>query len=149
MVLTPVDHPVKAENKIRLRLGTVNVGTMRGRHGEKNRDVRVSWVKVSVGKILTAKDNLKEKWKDCFEKLLNEELEWDKDEMLERRRIDIYCLQETRWKSNGVCHVNPDKEKYKLFCNGHKTDKNGVGIFVREPLAQELLYIKSINSRLM
>ncbi|ESN91897.1 hypothetical protein HELRODRAFT_181953 [Helobdella robusta] len=55
-------------------------------------------------------------------------------EMLERR-IDICCLQETRWKSNGVCHVNSDKEKYKLFWNGQKTAKNGVGIFVREPLA--------------
>ncbi|ESO00452.1 hypothetical protein HELRODRAFT_175885 [Helobdella robusta] len=30
-------------------------------------------------------------------------------EMLERKRIDICCLQETRWKSNGVCHVNSDK----------------------------------------
>ncbi|ESN99422.1 hypothetical protein HELRODRAFT_162970 [Helobdella robusta] len=56
-------------------------------------------------------------------------------EMFERRRIDICCFQETRWKSNGVCHVNSDKEKYKLFRNGQKTAKNGVGIFVREPTA--------------
>ncbi|ESN91366.1 hypothetical protein HELRODRAFT_152646, partial [Helobdella robusta] len=70
-------------------------------------------------------------------------------EMLERRRIDICCLQETRWKSNGVCHVNSDKEKYKLFWNGQKTAKNRVRIFVREPLAQEVLDIKRINSRLM
>ncbi|ESN95651.1 hypothetical protein HELRODRAFT_179121 [Helobdella robusta] len=70
-------------------------------------------------------------------------------EMLERKRINICCLQEIRWKSNGVCHVNSDKEKYKLFWNGQKTAKNGVGIFVREPLAQEVLDIKSINSRLI
>ncbi|ESO12166.1 hypothetical protein HELRODRAFT_152533, partial [Helobdella robusta] len=70
-------------------------------------------------------------------------------EMLERRRIDICCLQETRWKSNGVCHINSDKEKYKLFWNGQKTAKNSVGIFVKEPLAQEVLDIKRINSRLM
>ncbi|ESN94417.1 hypothetical protein HELRODRAFT_164256 [Helobdella robusta] len=68
-------------------------------------------------------------------------------EMLERRRIDICCLQETRWKSNGVCHVNSDKEKYKLFWNGQKTAKNGVGIFVRKLLAQEVLDIKRINSQ--
>ncbi|ESN90789.1 hypothetical protein HELRODRAFT_182616 [Helobdella robusta] len=66
-------------------------------------------------------------------------------EMLDRRMIDICCLQETRWKSNGVCHINSDKEKYKLFWNGQKTAKNGVGIFVREPLAQEVLDIKRIN----
>ncbi|ESO12154.1 hypothetical protein HELRODRAFT_158619 [Helobdella robusta] len=60
-------------------------------------------------------------------------------EMLVRRRIDICCLQETQWKSNGVCHVNSDKEKYKLFWNGQKMAKNGVGIFVREQLAQEMV----------
>ncbi|ESN91325.1 hypothetical protein HELRODRAFT_152473, partial [Helobdella robusta] len=70
-------------------------------------------------------------------------------EMLERRRIDICCLQETRWKSNGVCHINSDNEKYKLFWNGQKTAKNDVGIFVKEPLAQEVPDIKRINSRLM
>ncbi|ESN91362.1 hypothetical protein HELRODRAFT_70388 [Helobdella robusta] len=59
-------------------------------------------------------------------------------EMLERRRIDICCLRETQWKSNGVCHINSDNEIYK-------TAKNGVGIFVREPLAQEVLDIKRIN----
>ncbi|ESO04400.1 hypothetical protein HELRODRAFT_191764 [Helobdella robusta] len=42
-----------------------------------------------------------------------------------------------------------DKEKYKLFWNGKKTAKNGVGIFVKKPLAQEVLDIKRINSRLM
>ncbi|ESO03038.1 hypothetical protein HELRODRAFT_173904 [Helobdella robusta] len=51
--------------------------------------------------------------------------------MIERRKIDICCLQETRWKSNGVCHVNSDKEKYKLFWNGQKTAEYGVGIFVK------------------
>ncbi|ESO05780.1 hypothetical protein HELRODRAFT_77621, partial [Helobdella robusta] len=59
------------------------------------------------------------------------------------------CLQETRWKSNGVCHINSENEKYKLFSNGQKKAKNGVGIFVKEPLAQEVLDIKRINSRLM
>ncbi|ESO05327.1 hypothetical protein HELRODRAFT_171698 [Helobdella robusta] len=47
-------------------------------------------------------------------------------EMLEHRRIDICCLQETRWKSNGVCHINSDKEKYKLFWNGQKTAKMAI-----------------------
>ncbi|ESN99386.1 hypothetical protein HELRODRAFT_67464, partial [Helobdella robusta] len=58
-------------------------------------------------------------------------------------------LQKTRWKSNGVCHINSENEKYKLFWNGQKTAKNGVGIFVKEPLDQEVLDIKRINSRLI
>ncbi|ESO12072.1 hypothetical protein HELRODRAFT_158482 [Helobdella robusta] len=70
-------------------------------------------------------------------------------EMLERRRINICCLQEIRWKSNGVCHVNSDKEKYKLFWNGQKTAKNGVGIFVREPLAQEAISMATLERKQM
>ncbi|ESO01778.1 hypothetical protein HELRODRAFT_160940 [Helobdella robusta] len=72
-------------------------------------------------------------------------------EMLKRKRIDICCLQETRWKSNGVCHIyrNTEKENYKLFWNSQKTTKNAVGIFVREPLAEKVLDIKRINSRLI
>ncbi|ESO02866.1 hypothetical protein HELRODRAFT_174302 [Helobdella robusta] len=67
-------------------------------------------------------------------------------EMLERRRIDICCLQETRWKSNGVGHINSEKEKYKLFWNGQKMAKNGVEIVVKEPLAQGLTHV-SCGSR--
>ncbi|ESO08368.1 hypothetical protein HELRODRAFT_169185 [Helobdella robusta] len=63
-------------------------------------------------------------------------------EMLERRRIDICCLQEMC-----VCLVNSNKEKYKLFWNGQKTAKNGVGIFVREPLAQEAISMATLERK--
>ncbi|ESN91238.1 hypothetical protein HELRODRAFT_182093 [Helobdella robusta] len=68
--------------------------------------------------------------------------------MLERR-IDICCLQKTQWKSNGVCHINSDKEKYKLFWNGQKTAKNGVAIFVKEPLAQEAISMATLDRKQM
>jgi hypothetical protein len=46
----------------------------------KNRDViGAGCVKGSDGKLLTAEDDVKKRWKDYFEKLLNEEFEWDKD----------------------------------------------------------------------
>ncbi|ESO04368.1 hypothetical protein HELRODRAFT_172733 [Helobdella robusta] len=60
-------------------------------------------------------------------------------EMLESRRIDICCLQEIRWKSNGVCHVNSDKEKYKLFWNGQKTAK-----MVLEILSEKYWILKGL-----
>ncbi|ESO10244.1 hypothetical protein HELRODRAFT_168134 [Helobdella robusta] len=40
-------------------------------------------------------------------------------DMLERRRVDICSLQETRWKSNGVPLIG----SYKLFWNSQKTAK--------------------------
>ncbi|ESO01538.1 hypothetical protein HELRODRAFT_174496 [Helobdella robusta] len=45
----------------------------------KRRDVRVGCFKGLDGKLLTAKDNVKERCKDYFEKLFNEGYEWDKD----------------------------------------------------------------------
>ncbi|ESO04402.1 hypothetical protein HELRODRAFT_172783 [Helobdella robusta] len=57
--------------------------------------------------------------------------------MLKRRRIDICCL-----------HVNSDR-KYKLFWNGQKTAKNGVGIFVRKPLAQEAISMATLERKQM
>ena len=46
----------------------------------KNRDVvGAGCVKGSNGKVLTDEAEVKERWKSYFEKLLNEEFEWDKD----------------------------------------------------------------------
>ncbi|ESO11768.1 hypothetical protein HELRODRAFT_71529 [Helobdella robusta] len=66
-------------------------------------------------------------------------------DMLERRRVVICSLQETRWKSNGVSLIG----SYNLFWNGQKTAKNEVGIFIRESLAQNVLEVTRISSRLM
>ncbi|ESO00262.1 hypothetical protein HELRODRAFT_152612, partial [Helobdella robusta] len=66
-------------------------------------------------------------------------------DMLERLRVDMCSLQETRWKSNGVSHI----KSYKLFWNGQKTTQNKKGIFIRESLAQNVLEVVRISSRLM
>ncbi|ESO08405.1 hypothetical protein HELRODRAFT_169240 [Helobdella robusta] len=66
-------------------------------------------------------------------------------DMLERRRVGICSLQETRWKSNGVSLI----WSYKLFWNGQKTAQNEVGIFIRELLAQNVLEVTRISLRLM
>ncbi|ESN92903.1 hypothetical protein HELRODRAFT_165039 [Helobdella robusta] len=53
-------------------------------------------------------------------------------DMLEKRKVDICSLQETRWTSNGVSLIG----SYKLFWNGQKTDQNRIGIIIRESLAK-------------
>ncbi|ESN91357.1 hypothetical protein HELRODRAFT_165383 [Helobdella robusta] len=57
--------------------------------------------------------------------------------MLEKRMVDICFLHETRWKTNGVSLIG----SYKLFWNGQKTVQNGVRIFIRESLAQNVLEV--------
>ena len=46
----------------------------------KNRDmVRAGCVKGSDGKLVTSEAEVKDRWKAYFDKLLNEEFEWNKD----------------------------------------------------------------------
>ena len=46
----------------------------------KNRDVvGAGYVKGTEGKIATGEAEVKVRWKESFEKLLNEEFEWDKN----------------------------------------------------------------------
>ena len=48
-------------------------------------------------------------------------------DMMERRNVDILCLQETKWKSSKVRNIEGG---CKLFYNKADRSKNGIGIFV-------------------
>ena len=67
-------------------------------------------------------------------------------DMMERRNVDILCLKETKWKGSkarniaGVC---------KIFYNGADGRKNGIGIVLREELAESVLEVKRVSDRLM
>ena len=37
-------------------------------------------------------------------------------ETVSRRRVDLCCLQETRWKMEGVKQIVGKDSRYKLFC---------------------------------
>ncbi|ESO02857.1 hypothetical protein HELRODRAFT_81208, partial [Helobdella robusta] len=69
-------------------------------------------------------------------------------EELQRRMVDVAALQEIRWKGEGTRFVGAKGGRYNWYLGAERV-KNGVGIFVRKPLAQEVLDIKRINSRLM
>ena len=67
-------------------------------------------------------------------------------DIMERRNVDILCQQETKWKGskarNIVCGC-------KLFYNAADERKNGIGIVVREELAESVLEVKRLSDRLM
>ena len=52
--------------------------------------------------------------------------------MMDRRNINILCLQETKWKGSKARNIGGG---CKLFYNGADGRKNGIGIVVREKLA--------------
>ena len=66
--------------------------------------------------------------------------------MMERRNVDILCLQETKWKGSKARNIGGG---CKLFYNGADGRKNGIGIVVREELVESFLEVKRVSDRLM
>ena len=67
-------------------------------------------------------------------------------DMMERRNVDILCLQETKWKGNKARNIGGG---YKIFYNGADGRKNGIGIVLREELDESVLEVKRVSNRLM
>ena len=53
-------------------------------------------------------------------------------EALAERRMDVACVQETRWRASGCRFFGAIVKRYKLFWMGSKAKTDGVGIFVAE-----------------
>ena len=67
-------------------------------------------------------------------------------DMMERRNVDILCPQETKWKDSKERNIGGG---CKLFYNRADGRKNGIGIVVREELAESVLEVKRVSDRLM
>ena len=67
-------------------------------------------------------------------------------DMMERRNVDILCLQETKWKGSKARNIGGG---CKIFYNGADGRKNGIGIVVKEELAESVLEVKRVSDRLM
>ena len=67
-------------------------------------------------------------------------------DMMEQRNVDILCLQETKWKGSKARNIGGG---CKIFYNGVDGRKNGIGIVVREDLAEGVLEVKRVSDRLM
>ena len=67
-------------------------------------------------------------------------------DMMERKNVDILCLQETKWKGSKARNIGGG---CKIFYNGADGRKNGIGIVLREELAESVLEVKRVSDRLM
>ncbi|XP_057317637.1 uncharacterized protein LOC130662734 [Hydractinia symbiolongicarpus] len=103
-IVTQLSHH-RVDNT-RLRMASVNVGTLRGRAGEVV-------------------------------------------EMLERRSVDMCCVQEVRWKGVSVRFVEGRRARYKLFWIGNSDGYGGVGIFVAEKWVEKVIDVMRVNSRII
>ncbi|VDO87373.1 unnamed protein product [Heligmosomoides polygyrus] len=67
-------------------------------------------------------------------------------DLMKRRRIEILCLQETRWKGAKAKEIG---EGVKLLYNGEDTKRNGVKIAVTESLKESVAAVQSLSDRIM
>uniref|UniRef100_UPI00358FD06E craniofacial development protein 2-like n=1 Tax=Myxine glutinosa TaxID=7769 RepID=UPI00358FD06E len=71
-------------------------------------------------------------------------------EVLVRRRVDICCVQETRWKGSGVRMVKGRQgQKYKFVWQGCLEGMNGVGVLFSEEFVGSVVSVTRVSDRLM
>ncbi|KAK3507967.1 hypothetical protein QTP70_005997 [Hemibagrus guttatus] len=67
-------------------------------------------------------------------------------DMMERRKVDILCVQETRWKDSKACSIGAG---FKLFYYGVDSKRNGVGVVLKEEFVRNVLEVKRVSDRVM
>ncbi|KAK3565057.1 hypothetical protein QTP86_032482, partial [Hemibagrus guttatus] len=65
---------------------------------------------------------------------------------MERRKVDILCVQETRWKGSKARSIGAG---FKLFYYGVDSKRNGVGVVLKEEFVRNVLEVKKVSDRVM
>ncbi|XP_056695703.1 uncharacterized protein [Spinacia oleracea] len=68
-------------------------------------------------------------------------------EVMRRRRINILCLQETKWVGNKAREIAP--WGYKLWYSGKTRGRNGVGILIDREYIDDLVDVSRKSDRIM
>ncbi|KAK3521554.1 hypothetical protein QTP70_013074 [Hemibagrus guttatus] len=63
---------------------------------------------------------------------------------MERRKVDILCEQETRWKGSKARRIGAG---FKLFYYGVDSKRNGVGVVLKEEFVRNVLEVKRASDR--
>jgi exonuclease III len=64
-----------------------------------------------------------------------------------RRRVNILCVQETKWKGQKTKEV--EDTGFKLWYTGTASNKNGVGIMLDKSLKDEVVDIKQQGDKII
>ena len=67
-------------------------------------------------------------------------------DMMERRKVDILCVQETKWKGSKARSIGAG---FKLFYHGVDRKRNGVGVVLKEDYAKSVVEVKRVSDRVM
>src|SRR2546425_3005246 len=72
-------------------------------------------------------------------------------DMAGRRRLDFCCLQEIKWKGDGVKWLGEKGKRYRFFWRGGvgKDGLAGVGVLVAKKWVENVVEVKRLSERLM
>ena len=70
-------------------------------------------------------------------------------ETVSRRRVDLCCLQETRWKMEGVKQIVGKDSRFKLFWSGNDKGTGGVGVLLAEEWWEKVFEVVRVSDRII
>ena len=70
-------------------------------------------------------------------------------EELRKRKVDVCCIQEVRWKGEGARFVCTLGRRYKLWWSGNDAGFGGVGILVKEEISGNVVEVRRKSDRVM
>ena len=70
-------------------------------------------------------------------------------ETLHRRKIDVCCVQETRWTGSDATLMGKGMSRYKIFWQGCKDGKAGVGLLMQDRWIDRIIDVKRVNERII
>ena len=70
-------------------------------------------------------------------------------ETLERREIDVCCVQEVGWRGEGARHIDGRSKQFKLFWTGNSSGHGEVGVMVADKWIDKVIAVNRVNDRLM
>jgi len=66
-------------------------------------------------------------------------------ETLHRRKIDVCCVQVTRWTGSGARVMGKGMSRYKFFWQGCKYGNAGVGLLTSDRWINRIIDVKTVN----
>ena len=68
---------------------------------------------------------------------------------LRKRRVDVCCMQEVRWKGQGARLVGTSGRRYKLWWSRNDAGFAGIGILVKEEISENDVEVRRKSDRVM
>ena len=70
-------------------------------------------------------------------------------ETLSRRKVDVCCIQETRYRGGSCRTIKGKDTRYKLYWSGNDKGTAGVGVFVAEEFTEKVFEVQRVSDRII